>query len=129
MDIKLIIDDPSDTETVSRRILSDIQTSDTIKDASFAMSAAQAGDRGILQNIGTLGMKLLDTGGAGFIFDVLRPMLSVGRSETDDKRSIIMELPQGQRLELHGGMSDEDFMATQERLISIMEKAAGGGTA
>ncbi|MDU9007160.1 hypothetical protein [Sedimentitalea todarodis] len=129
MDLKLIIQDPDDSETITRRMLSDIRSADIIEEVEYSRSAAQDGDRGILMDTGALVMKVMGMGGAEFLFDILRPVLSVGREKTNDNRVIIMELGEGQRLELQGGMSNEEFIATKDRLISIMETVATGDKA
>lgn len=123
MEIRIHTFGMGDEEEVARRIASEARQSDRISHADLAKRAPAEGQRGIVDVLGTVAVTLIDAGAANFIFDILRPILSVGGSGEGNERVIVLDIPGGGRLELRGGMNDEEFAAQCDRMISLVEKA------
>ena len=129
MEIGIHIQGMGDEDLLARRIVADARQSDHIGRADLARRAATGGERGIIEDIGAVALTLLNAGGAEFIFDLLRQVLSVGQPKAGNEREIIVDLGGGRRLELRGGMSDEDFRAARDRVIALVETGAPDATA
>ncbi len=126
MKIVIRVDDGGNEDIVARRIVEDLGFSEDLGFVELMRRPAEPGQKGIIEEVGSVVVTLLNAGGAQYIFNVLRPLLSVGREQVSDERTAILELPNGARLELRGGMSDADFLTMQDRLISIVDRDTKG---
>lgn len=129
MEIGIHIHGMGDEDLLARRIVADASQSDHIGHAGLARREASGGERGIIEEIGAVALTLLNAGGAEFVFDLLRQCLSVGQPQAGNQREIIVDLGGGRRLELRGGMSDEDFRGARDRVIALVEAGGSDATA
>lgn len=110
---------PGNVDQLSRRMVDDIMTLPDIDDAELVRLPAAPGEKGLIEQIGTIGVSILSAGGGEIPFDYLKTtlfQLAAGPSE----KTIIVELD-GKRVELRGTMSDAEFAATTDRILSMMK--------
>jgi hypothetical protein len=119
MYLKVTLAGPDDVDQLSRRMVDDIMTLPDIDDAELVRLPAGEGEKGLIEQIGTIGISLLSAGGAEILVDYLKTTLSRMAAGPSEK-TIIVEMD-GKRAELRGNMSNAEFEATTDRILSMLE--------
>jgi hypothetical protein len=119
MYVKVTLSGPDNVDQLSRRMVGDIMTLPDIDDAELVRLPAAPGEKGLIEQIGTIGISLLSAGGGEILIDYLKTTLSQMAAGPSEK-TIILELD-GKRAELRGNMSNEEFAATTDRILSMMQ--------
>ncbi|MGS4945801.1 hypothetical protein ACVDG3_10015 [Meridianimarinicoccus sp. RP-17] len=119
MYLKVTLAGPDNVDQLSRRVVDDILTLPDIEDAELVRLPAAPGEKGLIEQIGTIGVSILSAGGGEILLDYLKTTLSQMAAGPSEK-TIIVELD-GKRAELRGTMSDAEFAATTDRILSMMK--------
>lgn len=119
MYIQITLVGPDDVEQLSRRVVDDIMTLPDIDEAELVRLPAAPGEKGLIEQIGKIGISLLSAGGGEILIDYLRTTLSQMAAGPSEK-TIIVEMD-GKRAELRGNMSNAEFEATTDRILSMFE--------
>lgn len=107
-------------DQLARRLVRDLMAAPEIDDAALIRAPAAPGEKGLVDQIGALGVSLLSAGGGQVLIDYLKSafaQMTAGPSE----KTIIVELGD-KRTELRGTMSNEEFTATTERILTMLQE-------
>jgi hypothetical protein len=124
IEIGLRIVDSSDevADKVARRLVADMAATEGFAAPSLVRRGAAPGERGIVQEIGELAVRLTSGGGVTAMVGLLRSVLRTG------EREVVVKLPNGSEFTLKGGgLSDAQFGRTTDALLALL--AQSGETA
>lgn len=106
-------------DQLSRRMVDDLMTMPDIDNAELVRLPAAPGEKGLIEQIGTIGISLLSAGGGELLLEYLKSLLSQMAAGPSEK-TIIVEL-NGNRAELRGDMSNAEFAATTDRVLTMLK--------
>jgi hypothetical protein len=114
-----------DADALARRLVSDINGSVSAAEAELARRPARAGEKGVIETVGSLVVALLGTSGIESLVGILRDLVTRGGPMGSHQRQIELTFPDGKMLKLHGRMSDDQFAAVIDAILALM-KGDGG---
>jgi len=106
-------------EQLSRRMVDDLMTLPDIDDAELVRLPAAPGEKGLIEQIGTIGISLLSAGGGEVLLEYLKALFSQMAAGPSEK-TIIVEMGD-KRIELRGSMSNADFAAKGDQILSLLK--------
>jgi hypothetical protein len=120
-----VVDDAEVADRLARRLRADLADIHGVADAALVRRPASASERGIVDEIGKLAVKLATGGGAEALIGAVRSVLSRGGD-----REVVMKLPDGTEFVLKGGgLSQAQFGKATDALLALVARGSGRETA
>jgi hypothetical protein len=120
-----VIEGADVADQLARRLRADVAEADGVVAARLVRRSGEADERGIVDEIGKVAVKLATGGGAETVVAAVRSVLSRG---TD--REVVVKLPDGTEFSLKGGgVSEAQFGKATDALLALIARGGGGETA
>jgi hypothetical protein len=119
VEIGLRIVDGSDevADKLARRLVADMAVTEGLSEPSLVRRPAAPGERGIVDEIGGLVVRLTSGSGAAAVVGLLRSVLRA------EGREVMVKLPNGGEFTLKGGgLSDAQFGKATDALLALLAR-------
>jgi len=120
IEIGLQVVDSSDevADKVARRLVADMAATEGLAGPSLVRRPAAPGERGLVEEIGALAVRLTSGSGAAALVGLLRAALRTG------DREVVVKLPNGSEFTLKGGgLSEAQFGKATEALLALLARS------
>lgn len=119
-DVIVSFEDDEATSAAVRRLVRDLRDVDEVGTATLKTCEGEEGAKGLVEDLGGVAITLLNAGGAALVVDILR-MLLPRSGPKSSSRKIEVVTKEGERVLLEGAMTDEEFLASRDRLFALLD--------